>query len=115
MGSKMPELQVVGRGAKKSARQVRDAETRLDSDLSRALDAIEFLAKNEIGPAPLIARISPMEAELVSANLEKAVEWLTRFADGWHVYTGNVKAEGAASGTGAQNGRLRLCAVRGCD
>src|SRR5215212_1367032 len=103
----MPELQIVGRQVRKSARQIRNAEARLDLDLSRALDAIEFLARNEIGPAPLIARISPSEAELVSQNLEKAVEWLTRFADGWHVYTGNVQAEGTPSGSSAPNGKHR--------
>jgi hypothetical protein len=92
-----------------------DAAARIDADLSRAIDAIAFLARNEIDPAPLIARISPMEAEAVSANLQKAVDWLNRFADGWHVFIGNIEAQGATPGTGVEAGRgggIRLIRCR---
>jgi hypothetical protein len=93
------------RDAAKNAKKAIQADARLDADLSRALDAIGFLSRNEIEPAPLIARISPMEAEAVTANLRKAVEWLNRFADGWHVFTGNVETENASSGPSFEAGR----------
>ena len=65
------------REAAKNARKTMQADARVDAELSRAIDAIGFLSRNEIDPAPLIARISPMEAEAVTANLQKAVEWLS--------------------------------------
>jgi hypothetical protein len=68
------------------------AIARIDADLSRTVDAITFLSRNEIDPATLIARISLMEAEAVRADLRKAVDWLNRFAEGWYVFTGNVEA-----------------------
>lgn len=56
------------RDAARDAKQALEADARIDADLSRTVDAIAFLSRNE----PLIARISPMEAEAVSANLKKA-------------------------------------------
>jgi len=100
------------RDAARDAKQALEADARIDADLSRTVDAIAFLSRNEIDAAPLIARISPMEAEAVSANLKKAVDWLNRFADGWHVFIGNVEAEGTASGTGYQTRRGGLSLVR---
>src|SRR5262245_41525391 len=81
------------------AKRIREADARIDGDLSRALDAILFLSRNEVDAAPLIARISAMEAETVTANLIKAVEWLNRFADSWHVFIGDFEAEGTPSAT----------------
>jgi len=132
----MPELRLVGdaavgpakkakargpsrsraeRKAIKNARLTLGADAQIDADLSRAVDAIAFLSRNEIDPAPLIARISPTEAEAVGANLRKAVEWLNRFADGWHVFTGGIEAQKSSSGTGivtSQNGGIRLISSR---
>jgi hypothetical protein len=128
----MPELRLVGdaavapgkkakprgqrrskaeRDAIKNARLTLKADAQVDADLSRAVDAIAFLSRNEIDPAPLIARISPTEAEAVGVNLRKAVEWLNRFADGWHVFIGSIETQGASSGTGfeaGQGGVIRL-------
>jgi hypothetical protein len=95
------------RDAIKAARLAVEAATRIDADLSRAIDAISFLAQNEIDPAPLIARISPMEVEAVSVNIQKAVDWLNRFADGWHVFIGGVEAQGASSRTDFETGSCR--------
>lgn len=100
------------RDAARNAKHVLEADARIDANLSRAVDAIAFLSRNEIDAPPLIARISPMEAEVVSANLKKAVDWLNRFADGWHVFIGNVEAEGTASGAGDQTRRDGLSLVR---
>lgn len=121
----MPELRLVGdaagasrkkakargprrskaeRNAIKNARLTLKADAQVDADLSRAVDAIAFLSRNEIDPAPLIARISPMEAEVVGANLRKAVDWLNRFADGWHVFIGSIEAQGASSGPSFETG-----------
>ena len=130
----MPELRLVGRAASngaakakrpkrnkaqqdasRNAKRVMQADALVDASLSRAIDAIAFLSRNEIDPAPLIARISPIEAEVVSANLRKAVDWLNRFADGWHVFIGNIEAEGTPSGTGLETvrgGEIRLISSR---
>src|ERR1700733_8362100 len=102
--AKGPRRSKAQRDAIRHAKGAIRADAQVDADLSRAVDAIAFLSRNEIDPAPLIARISPMEAEAVSANLRKAVDWLNRFADGWHVFTGSVEAEGASSGTGYKAG-----------
>ena len=96
--AKRPRRSRAQRDASRTARRVAEADARIDADLSRAVDAIAFLARNELDPAPLLARISPMEAEAVSANLKKAVDWLNRFADGWHVFTGDFEAKGATAG-----------------
>lgn len=134
----MPELRLIGSGnstgnvgglsgkkarpkgprrtkAEREAKRAMDAAARIDADLSRAIDAVAFLARNELDPAPLIARISPIEAEAVSANLKKAVEWLNRFADGWHVFTGNIEAEGTIERTdfeAIRGGGIRLVSRR---
>ena len=99
----------------RNAKRVMQAEAQIDADLSRAIDAIAFLSRNELDPAPLIARISPMEAEVVAANLKKAVDWINRFAEGWHVFTSNFEAENASSGTSfeaARGGGIRLVSRR---
>lgn len=96
----------------REAKRALKADARIDADLSRAIDAITFLARNEIDPAPLIARISPMEAETVGANIQKAVDWLNQFADGWHVLVGNFETEGAPSGRGFEAGQGGLRLVR---
>ena len=116
-GTLQPTPGKAERAAKRAAKHAQKAEARVDAELSRAIDAIAFLAQNEIDPAPLIARISPMEAEAVSANLKKAVEWLSRFADGWqsHVYIGNVETKGRTSGHRNQAGRAGLRLVRCSD
>lgn len=103
--AKRPRRSEAQRKAIQSAKRAIEADALVDANLSRAVDAIAFLSRNEIDPAPLIARISPMEAEAVSTNLKKAVDWLNRFADGWHVFIGNIEAEGTASGTGFETGR----------
>lgn len=113
--AKRPRRSNAQRQASQDAKLALRADAKVDADLSRTVDSIAFLSRNEVDPAALIARISPMEAEAVSANLEKAVDWLNRFVDGWHVFTGNIEAQGAASGTGLEAGRgggIRLVSRR---
>jgi hypothetical protein len=110
-----PRRSKAERAAIKSAKLALMADAQVDADLSRAVDAIIFLSQNEVDAAPLIARISPMEAREVSANLRKAVDWLNRFADGWHVFIGNIETQGASTGTGIEAGRgggIRLVSCR---
>jgi hypothetical protein len=113
--SRGPRRTKAERDAARNAKRANQAAARVDADLSRAVDAVAFLARNEVDPATLIARISPTEAEAVGANLRKAVDWLNRFADGWHVFIGNFEAEGASSGTSIEAGRrggIRLVRCR---
>ncbi len=99
-GTLQPKLGKMARDAARDARRALEAEMRIDAELSRALDAVSFLAKNEIDPSPLIARISPVEAEALTAQIEKAVLWLNRFANGWlsHVNIGTVEIERPSTG-----------------
>lgn len=112
---KAPRRSRAERDTIKNARLAMRADARVDADLSRAIDAIAFLAQNEVDAAPLLARISPMETDAISANLKKAVEWLNRFADGWYVFIGNGKAEIASPGSSYQTRRGCLSLVRSRD
>jgi hypothetical protein len=116
-GSLQPTRTKTERAAARDAKMARDADLRLDLELNRALDAIAFLAKNEIDPSPLIARISPVESAAVSENIQKAVLWLNRFANEWisHVNIGNEEAEGASTGIGNRIERRGLRLVRSRD
>ena len=116
-GSLQPTPNKAERIAARDARRAQDTEIRIDAELSRALDAISFLAKNEMDPSPLIARISPVEGEALTAQVEKAVLWLSRFANGWinHVNIGNEEAKGSSTGNCNQTERGGLRLVRSRD
>lgn len=115
-GSLQPLPTKKQREASRVAKLARQAEAQIDAELSRALDAITFLSENELNALPIIARISPDEAALLTAQLKKAVEWLNRFAEGWqsHVCIGNIASENRAAGDSEQprRGELRLVSSR---
>lgn len=116
-GSLQPSRTKAERAASRDARLAQDADLRLDIELSRALDAIAFLAKNEIDPAPLIARLSTAESLSLNENIERAVLWLQRFANGWtsHVNIGNEEAKESSTGIGNQVERRGLRLIRSRD
>lgn len=105
------------RAGRRNTNKAEKADLRVDIELNRALDAISFLAKNEIDPAPLIARISTFESEELTEQVQKAVVWLNRFADGWltHVNIGIEEIEVPFAGRSGSVGRKGLRIVRSRD
>jgi hypothetical protein len=115
-GSHQPPLSQAARSAARDEKRAEQADLRLDMELNRLLDAIALLAENHLDPAPLIARISPSERDLLVLQLGKAVSWVNRFASGWlrHVNIGNEEAEINSTGNSdcIERGGLRLIRSR---
>ena len=98
-GSLQPTKSKSERAADKMRRKLENSEKNIDENLNRVLDAIALIAQNHADPIALIHRISAFEHEEIAGNLEKAVNWLTRFADQWHrhVENGFVQTQNIAS------------------
>lgn len=116
-GSLQPKLSKPARAARRVARRAEEAEMQIDAELSRVLDAVSFLAKNEIDPNALIARISPAEAEALTEQFGKAVLWLKRFEIGWrsHVNIGTSETEKPSTGNCDQAQQVGLRLIRSRD
>jgi hypothetical protein len=116
-GSLQPSKSKAERAATKKTRQIEKDEERIDADLNRAVDAIALLAQNECDPIALIHRMSTMEEEEITANIEKAVEWIQRFTNHWrhHVQNGIIQTQNAAAGDDGQARTRGLHLVRESD
>lgn len=116
-GSMQPRPTKAERDALRRERAIRREETQIDDDLSRACDAISFLAQIDSDPTVLISRASLPEAESITFQLEKSVEWLNRFANQWQRYVQNrtVEAEEPPSGDCHRIGAKGLHLIRCSD
>ena len=88
-GSLQPPKSKSEKAAAKKARRIDADEEIIDANLNRAIDAIALLAQNEADPIALIHRMSPMERDETSENIEKAVGWLIRLSNHWRSYVQN--------------------------
>ncbi len=80
-GSMQPIISNEQKEAKIKARKIVRENELADAELSRACDAIAFLAENNLDPQILMGRLSPLEEQRVDMEIDKAIKWLNRFAD----------------------------------
>jgi hypothetical protein len=116
-GSLQPPKSKSEKAAAKKTRRIDQDEETIDANLNRAIDAIALLAQNEGDPIALIHRMSPMEQDEISENIEKAVKWLIRFSNDWRSYVQNgiVQAQNAAPADDGQAWARRLYLVTNGD
>jgi hypothetical protein len=79
-GKKYPRLTNADRDAKRAKR----AYSRKQEQVWRLRNALLLLAANQEDFESPIQAIWPSDEAVISANLEKAVTWLTRFAEEWN-------------------------------
>jgi hypothetical protein len=116
-GSLQPPKSKAGRTAAKKSRRIGNDEGDTDANLDRMINAIALLAQNESAPIALIQRMSTMQQDEVSENIEKALKCMIRFADRWlsHVRNGIAQSQTAASENAAAARAAQLYLVRESD
>jgi hypothetical protein len=82
-GTMQPRRTVMERAAFKESRRAQKQHLRKLAHVARLCAAIDELAVNEDDPASIIEAISSHEEPKITKNLEKSLEWLSRFAQEW--------------------------------
>jgi len=84
-GSIQPPLTRDERAALRDARQRKRTEIRYRQQVARLRSALASLAENKDAPSDVIGYIHPLFDEpVIREQLDRAVDWINRFAGEWH-------------------------------